>query len=735
MMMGRRRVPELRVQVVVASRSATTTAAPRRAAAMMRRRAAAQVVIMPVTRREEEDARKRQRQPSEKERRRIAAQARAAVSGAPKEDDRRRSAEEAAEEKASEGVIAQVKLDGDRMQAHVLLLRPRGAEAAGVEVRLFTRNGYDVGELYSDVRDELARVCAAVAPCILDGELLVVDAHSGAPLPWDNAKWRYNNGAFGAEEGADAEEGAEEGADAEEGEKEEGEGLLALAYSEATANARGWEDADDGENAVRVVPLSTAARWRGQGRPARRIRAPGGARLRLVVFDALMLRGEDLAAQPCEARLARLEALRAAFAGARHVDVIAPARRVATAAALVALMRDAVRDRQEGLVLKDPAAPYAFERSARMQKVKLAGPDINAGVVGLGFTLSGDPRRWGLATCILRGDAQEGEYYCRTESVEGDAPHRAFEIAYALHSRVPLPAAFLQRATTTGGAPRREEAINIVVSLAPFYEVHFFHAAAEGGAAAAVKIEWVPLHAAMRGGVVRIPRSVLASGDLQWLCCPWECPFALSLHGDLRALEGSVPRHPVARVEWVRMQASPAWDTRESAARKFEAAQTLATCVEQHVLRRIYRMRALPPSRKRLEEIGRTLRGWVSSSSVSVVAGGAEENDEGGERWPQLPPGGFVTIHGLSTEIEGARAKVLPDADDAWTRSVFRRLSPEERQAMADLPARSQWRAFDGAQQREKKPPSSSTLQTEEEVARAALHNSQARMRACVARA
>ena len=60
----------------------------------------------------------------------------------------------------------------------------------------------------------------------------------------------------------------------------------------------------------------------------------------------------------------------------------------------------------------------------------LERPDINAGVVGLGFTLSGDLRHWGLATCILGASAggaegAEGEYCCRTESVDGAPPRAA----------------------------------------------------------------------------------------------------------------------------------------------------------------------------------------------------------------------------------------------------------------------------------------------------------------------
>ena len=84
-----------------------------------------------------------------------------------------------------DGIIAQVKYDGDRLQAHVI---------SASEVKLFTRWGVDVTGLYSNISDALKELMhdRAEFPCILDGELVVVD-NDGAPLPWSSEKWKYNH--------------------------------------------------------------------------------------------------------------------------------------------------------------------------------------------------------------------------------------------------------------------------------------------------------------------------------------------------------------------------------------------------------------------------------------------------------------------------------------------------------------------------------------------------------------
>ena len=189
-------------------------------------------------------------------------------------------------------LIAQLKLDGDRLQAHVL-----DADT----VRLFTRNGYDVSDVYSDVCNEL-REARLKSPCIFDGELIVVNA-AGLPLPWESAKWRFN--------GFYARVDAAVGATAET--------VMMPDYEEAEANCHNV-NADDEEPVEGLAFVPVNSRWATQHtcRPV-----PVACHLRYVIFDMLMWNGEELSANSCALRHRRLsEALDRPFKNTRFVSLM-----------------------------------------------------------------------------------------------------------------------------------------------------------------------------------------------------------------------------------------------------------------------------------------------------------------------------------------------------------------------------------------------------------------------------
>ena len=101
------------------------------------------------------------------------------------DDARKRSNSRRRDDDDKKGVIIQTKYDGDRLQAHV----------HGAVIRLFTRRGVDVTDLYSDVATQLKKWYTQDGACVLDGELIVVNSKSGEPLPWSNEKWRHNHRA------------------------------------------------------------------------------------------------------------------------------------------------------------------------------------------------------------------------------------------------------------------------------------------------------------------------------------------------------------------------------------------------------------------------------------------------------------------------------------------------------------------------------------------------------------
>jgi hypothetical protein len=331
-------------------------------------------------------------------------------------------------------------------------------------------------------------------------------------------------------------------------------------------------------------------------------------------------------------------------------------------------------------VLKDPTAPYAFGRTAYMQKVKLAGPDINAGVVGVGFSLSANPRRWGLLTAV--GEPEQLRYYCRTEVLVGDALHRAFGIVFGLKSRVRVTDV-LDAAGHANGL-----VVHATASSADVYRVRCKTKPDEDDAALMlICLDWYK--GRVHEGRVELPKAALAGAtDAQWLCSPWECPFTLSLHGDLRPLGGMEPRHPRGRVEFYAPETLPVWDTLAQIRAKFDEAAALDRfCIERSVLQRIQRLRALPAKRDTVREVRRIVQAWMRHYDTTPPL-----------EWPQVPPSYEVTNAGLNAEWVNARdllLRKLPSTMRPLVESALRPLQVEEGEALFNLPPHSQWAAWD----------------------------------------
>jgi hypothetical protein len=163
------------------------------------------------------------------------------------------------------------------------------------------------------VCDEL-RLARLNGPCILDGELIVVNA-AGLPLPWDSAKWRFN--------------GYYARADAEETDAASSPETVVMMpdWGEARANCHNAND-ENGEEAATndgpsFVPRNSRWAMRQPEEGGRLRRVPVECHLRYVVFDLLMWNGEDLSATSCRLRHTRLmEALTRPLRRTRFVSVI-----------------------------------------------------------------------------------------------------------------------------------------------------------------------------------------------------------------------------------------------------------------------------------------------------------------------------------------------------------------------------------------------------------------------------
>lgn len=410
--------------------------------------------------------------------------------------------------------------------------------------------------------------------------------------------------------------------------------------------------------------------------------------LQFVIFDALMWQGDDKIMKLPYAE--RLELLQKNVRSKSAVVIVIPDgdRRVRTAKELEEILKKTVEDGHEGCMLKDPMASYKCKRVRCMQKVKPRGPDINVCVVGLGFSISNNPRRWGILTALRWTSSVEKQImtYCRTEVIEGDRLHLAFQhIHRDLDSRLPVFALQQQPLMQRRAVKCRDET----------HYTAFVTKLVKGE----LKVEWND-----RRGTTSCTLIVLTEAlvDVQWLVNPYEVSFSLSLRGDLRPVERSlistvnyyfgaaneeeevnnndgvgVPRHPVARLEFDPREQD--WDCIKSTNQKFTEGQNVATCIETWTLRKLVGLRALPPNRQRMEELGRILSAWMGNLD---------------EVWPQKPPGSISSIETLSVALDKAMAhKILHlAAEQKLVRVALRPLSLDERKAMTGLPSRSQWK-------------------------------------------
>ena len=277
-------------------------------------------------------------------------------------------------------------------------------------------------------------------------------------------------------------------------------------------------------------------------------------KLRYVVFDMIMWEGVDITQQPCKQRFDLLQThlkdnLRT---NTDHVRVIEDTKHIKTAYELVELLREATKLKLEGYVLKDPMAPYYFQKTRSIQKVKLTGPEINGGVVGVGFSLSTNPRRWGLLTAVKMNHLEPGKNhpllpppplllqddskknlitYCRVEVLEGDNLNCAFEQVLICYSIVRVKDIQTFSNTSTASKKNKANATKKVIEL-DHYSV--FVDTIPG--TKWKRVEWKARNTEdeHHNCVLVIQEDALV--DIQWICNPMECAFSLSLRGDIRPI-------------------------------------------------------------------------------------------------------------------------------------------------------------------------------------------------------
>jgi DNA ligase-1 len=129
---------------------------------------------------------------------------------------------------------------------------------------------------------------------------------------------------------------------------------------------------------------------------------PAGGRLRVYLFDCLHHDGADLVDAPLSTRLDTLRAVASA-------DLIVPAARVTTADAAARFYADALAAGNEGVVVKDLAAPYRVgARGRAWQKVK-ESTTVDLIVLAAEW---GSGRRKGLLSNLHLGARRDDGTFC-----------------------------------------------------------------------------------------------------------------------------------------------------------------------------------------------------------------------------------------------------------------------------------------------------------------------------------
>jgi ATP-dependent DNA ligase len=545
------------------------------------------------------------------------------------------------------GMLAQRKMDGDRMQAHIMM-DTQGKPC----VRLFTKRGRPVHRLYTDVAQELERAMQD-QPCILDGEIIAVSTKDGMPLPWCSAKWRYDSGNAGAPLSSLLPrrhqavnlvgQSTSYGYNPEDGEESGSCGGDPLTFAPDAASLAQWEEMGASERErIRVKPVVSSGNNNDDNGE--------GGRLLFVVFDVLMLKGKPTIALPYSERLERLKRM-PSLNKLKHTQVIAESWYVQNADEVNERMAYIIKQKGEGLILKDPRAKYDFARSLHQRKLKISGPDINCGVVGLGFTQSRNPRMWGLLTCIRASSSSEEErllVYNRVETLEGDKVKTAAEHVLGLTSLVPMHS--LLHGGSSKDKPIKAGSYSVYATV-----LH----------SSVFTVTWESL--TTRPCVLYFLQG--PPKDVQWLCNPLECRFGLSQRGDVYPVDWRssepdtplvvlVPRFPVGRIQLDDHQRSEL-DSPSTIEAKFREAANEKTCLQDFFIRKVRQLRNKPPDPKKLEELRRILT--------------ARENTQ--DTWPQPLPRMFY----------------LKELSALLVKYGFEELSKGERMVLSGYPKASQW--------------------------------------------
>ena len=530
-------------------------------------------------------------------------------------------------------ILVQTKFDGDRMQAHIqkTIIKSKKKEDADtfeIEVNLFSKMGHNTSLIYSDITNALKRAFERnpfYAPCVLDGEIIVMDTALKKPMPWSSEKWRFDSGFELAQKQTLADL---ENADSRVQ-------LVRLLSPDADLDRN--SDIMDASTALefRTMTLEDALReFNDKEKKKIMVGQITGGYLQFVVFDILVYDGRQIHSLPYISRHGLLKNLFAKI----NVSIPPeqrPLRRartlgkIKTTGQLQEFLMRSVQDKTEGLILRVSTGSYVFGRSKNIKKLKLKGPDINCAIIGGGHCLHSNPHRFCALVAVRASAAAPNANtficYTRVDFFENNSTaSEIMEVIQGTHSRIHVCDIrdYLKDDPKEGGVLRlhsKDEIYEVTVQVNDVENQK-------------ISITWHPkarMKSSRKGGMWLKDWTVVffhgIPSDIYYLIAPNDCNYGMSIRGDLRPASETVdifskektiipiPRFPVGRIEFDVSPDCQDVDDAVAIQHKFDIGTREATFIKEALLRYVKRKRRDPPRQKRLRELANTLMAYFTS--------------------------------------------------------------------------------------------------------------------------
>jgi len=578
------------------------------------------------------------------------------------------------------------------------------SDVYGIKVQLFTKWGKNVTELYSTIQYALEnnKELKMYAPCVFDAELILVNEKS-EPLPWYSEKWRYNNNSTTKNDSAVTESLSKILEDVSSAmpsppkteniilfsheiplETGSGDGTLNLSEEMGTSTLNNDADNEEGGEALVFGIAQGVKRWSGIGindlscLRGREIK-DSTIHLQCVIFDILMHEEREVHQLCYKDRLQILDGIykkkvfkeKEDTSSFPYIRIISDSVLVDKVQELQSILKHVTEKRWEGLVIKDPRSSYAFGKTGVIQKLKISGPDINTSVIGCGFSFSKNPRQWGFLCGVSltkegRGIEVAQLSYCRVEYIEGESPWRQLIEIVNARSTIKTSTLFKPRTFYSGGGGLKNNnmkgnvlkrnSINRTKDEHDVIElehctVHILKYKNDNGLLY-YKINWNYIQPEQYDLNYCMYISKQHLIDIQWLTNPLECPFQLSVRGDLDPLQQQhyvvmhmfekekkivdlcVPRNAVGRIEWKEMQHSEC-DDAKSITEKFESHRAWEFLLQRGLVQSITKLRKISHSSDQHLQLARKMMlGFQMYMSAKKKVSDGQQQQE----WPQIPP-------------------------------------------------------------------------------------------------